>query len=198
MSWFKRQPTRAQLVDQLAEELVTASIKSPVPEWLTDHAEQPLENVQAEWVAFERWTLDYIIQKTLGSYDKVRPLWEAVEMKTRAHLGRQLCYRHFGSIADARSREYGEWFNFGLSQCKSAEPFLSFASFVATRILKPEQRLKVGLNSFEQALEGANMYEDLATLVALSSYITDTMKTTGEFLKKMEKDIPRLFAGPMQ
>lgn len=198
MSWFKREPTRTQLLDEVAEGLVMTSIKSPVPEWLSEEAEQPLEHVQAEWIALNRWSLDYTIQKTLQSYDKVRPLWEAVEKKTRAYLVTQPCYQHFRDVVDARSKDYGEWFNFGLSQCKSAEPFLTFAAFVATRILKPEQDLKVGLNSFEQEMGGASMYINIATLAGLSSYITNTMKATAEFLKRTETNVPRVFTGTMQ
>jgi hypothetical protein len=195
VSIFNHRPARAQLLEQLAKDLVKPVVKEPPPTWLTEHAEQAPENVRAEWVALQRWVLDYTIQKTLVSYEKVQPLWETVESNLRANLAAQPFLPHFQKIANERAKEYGDWFNYGLAKCRSAQPLFTFFGYVATRILKPYQPLKVGLAAFEQEIEGADMVKRAAVVAALSHHITANLTSTAEFLKTLEAKVPQIFDG---
>ena len=198
MSLFNRHPTRAQLLEQLAEDLAKPVAKDPPPNWLTEHAEQAPENVRAEWVALQRWVVDYTIQKTLVSYERVQPLWETVERRLRADLTTEPFLPYFQKIVNERAKEYGDWFNVGLAKCTSAQPLFTFFGFVATRILKPYQPVKVGIATFDQEIEGADMFKNAAVVAALSHHITRRLESTAEFLKTLEAKVPQMFDGPLK
>jgi hypothetical protein len=97
-----------------------------------------------------------------------------------------------------RAKEYGDWFNFGLVKCASAEPLFTFFGYVATRILKPYQSLKVGLALFDQEMEGADTVKNAAVIAALSHHITGSLTSTAEFLKTLEVKVPQMFDGPLK
>jgi hypothetical protein len=150
---FRSQPR--DVMGKVAASLLDAGCSGQLPEWMASGIEQPREVAQAEWLALQVWILDYTIQKTLATYEKVQPLWRAIQRQCRSRIPPNV-YPHFVNIMNERTKEYGDWFNFGFRKCESAEPLcktatplFTFYGFVATRIVKPPQTLEVGVSTFQ-------------------------------------------------
>lgn len=191
--WKRKQPqpSRAQLNEDLAIEIMKGQLAKYLPSYLAEETTTPNES-HAEWLVLHFWAVDYTIQQTLKSPARFELLWTAISDQFRSFVSPLPCRPHFEKIVNERMKEYGDWFSFGLSQC-GPTPLLTFSMVVATHILKPGQTLGVGLSTFQQEQNGVDPYTDIAVLTALSSEISGSMVNLAKLLKSLEAKVPGIF-----